>query len=139
MAGRPMDRIRAEIEAIEAARARAIVAADVAALDALTDASYVHIDADGQRRDKKEFLEIVAARTGRFTRYDVTGNVILASDDLAVVHGCFDNEHVATDGRIRTKSARHVRLYRLGPAGWLNILHQATLSPSSDARPATHS
>lgn len=134
-----MDSVRSEIKAIEAERARAIVAADVAALDALTDPSYVHVDADGQQRDKKGFLEIVAAQTGRFTRYDVTGNLILASGDLAIVHGRFDNEHVGSDGRIRTKSARHVRLYRRGPGGWLNILHQATLSPPGDARPATHS
>jgi len=128
---------RTEIERLEAARARAIVATDIAALDAMTDNDYLHIDGDGQQRDKTGFLGVVGATTGRFTHYEVTDTVILISADLAAVHGRFDNEHRATDGSVRIKAGRHVRLYRLGPDGWRNTLHQATLVPTEELAPAS--
>ena len=49
----PADRIAR----LEAARAKAIVEADIAALSRITDDDYVHVEVSGQVRDKRGFLD----------------------------------------------------------------------------------
>jgi ketosteroid isomerase-like protein len=115
------------IGALEDIRARAIVTADIAALDAMTGDGYVHVDGDGALRDKQGFLAALTREGGRFVHYAVIENHILVKGDLAVVTGSFENMFAADDGSRRGKRGRHVRAYvRTDSGDWSNILHQGT-------------
>ncbi|MGV7120384.1 nuclear transport factor 2 family protein [Sphingopyxis sp. 550A] len=122
-----MPSIESEIDVLETRRAEAIVGADLALLAAMVDEHYIHVDADGALRDKAGYLGAVCSRAGRYVDYRVTENHVRLIDDLAVVHGCFENRFEATDGTTRDKSGRHVRLYSLHADGWRNFFHQSTL------------
>jgi len=119
--------IESEIDALETRRAEAIVEADLAMLAAMVDDRYIHVDADGTMRDRAGYLGAVCSRAGRYVDYRVTESHVSLIDDLAVVHGRFENRFEATDGTIRDKSGRHVRLYSLHADGWRNFFHQSTL------------
>lgn len=116
----------AVIAALEEARAAAIVAADVATLEAMTDADYVHVEASGRVRTRAEFLETLRSGAARFERYELSDNRIQLYGDSAVVTGQFTNVLVSLDGNRTTKTARHMRVYVRRAAGWANVCHQAT-------------
>lgn len=116
-----------EIEQLEAARANAIAVGNLEALAAMVTDDYVHVDADGQVRDKAGYLEAVRSTAGRYTVYRLRDNHIALLGNMAWVHGSFENRFEAADGAIRHKTARHLRLYRLEAGGWRNFFHQGTL------------
>lgn len=118
----PADRIAR----LEAARAKAIVEADIAALSRITDDDYVHVEVSGQVRDKRGFLDGVAPLGGRFERYELLENAIRVFGDTAVVTGLFENTFLSGDGRRTGKRGRHTRVYVRRGADWRNVSHQAT-------------
>lgn len=121
-----MDVIDAEIAELEDRRAAGIVEADYQTLASMVDADYVHVDADGSIRNKAGYLAAVCQQGGRYVEYRVTENHISHVGDLAIVRGSFVNVFRASDGTVRRKAARHLRLYRLQAEGWRNIYHQGT-------------
>ena len=120
----------AVVAAIEAARASAIVEADVATLSRITDEDYIHVETSGLVRTKREFLATIGSEAGRFERYLLIENHIRVYGAVAVVTGGFENTYRAADGRQTAKTARHIRIYLRGDGGWTNISHQATLVAS---------
>lgn len=121
-----MRRDEQAVATLENIRAGAIIAADIAVLDAMTGDDYVHVDGDGALRDKTGFLAALSNRGGRFTAYRIIDNRIAVNGDVAIVTGSFANEYAADDGMIRTKHGRHVRLYLRDGEQWRNVLHQGT-------------
>lgn len=125
-----------EVATVEARRAAAIVAADVATLDAITDEDYVHVEANGAVRTKREFLSVLAGGERHFTRYDLNDNRIrVFFGAVAVVTGSFENAATGRDGGLTIRKARHTRVYVRRPGGWRNVSHHATAFPTP-AEPA---
>lgn len=127
----------AEIAALEATRARAIVERDVRALRAMTAEDYVHVEASGALRDRAGFLSVLTSGAGRFVRYDLIENHIAVLGDAAMVTGIFENAFQAADGAVTPKRARHLRVYARLAGGWLNIAHQATALAAVEGGAAT--
>ncbi|WP_411338832.1 nuclear transport factor 2 family protein [Sphingopyxis sp. J-6] len=127
-----MDAARMEIEALEAARARAIAAGDLDRLAAMVTGDYHHVDADGQIRDKAGYLAAIRSAAGRYLDYRLRDNRIEVSGTIAWVHGSFDNKFEAADGSLRCKVARHLRLYRFENGNWRNFYHQGTLIAAAE-------
>jgi hypothetical protein len=55
-----------QVLAVEAKRVRALLNADFATLDQITAQDYVHVESNGRRRSKTEFLEGLARSEYRF-------------------------------------------------------------------------
>lgn len=121
-----VDEDRAEITRLEAARARAIVAADIATLARITDDDYVHVEASGRVRDKSAFLAGVAPADGRFDRYELLETVIRLFGDTALVTGSFENVFVGGTAPPLSKRGRHTRVYVRRAGVWRNVSHHAT-------------
>lgn len=117
-----------EILDVEARRAQAIVAADIATLDELTDDAYAHIETSGRVRDKRGFLAGLADGTVKFSRYELTETNITVSGDVAWVVGAFENEAATPQGAV-VKRARHLRVWVRRNGAWRNVCHQATALP----------
>jgi hypothetical protein len=117
---------RSIIESIETSRAKAIVDADVGALDIITDDDYVHVESSGAIRTKREFLDLIRHGEGCYERYVIAQNNIRIYGKVAVVTGVFENTYRPRDGGCIVKRARHIRVYVRRDAAWRNVSHQAT-------------
>ncbi len=105
------DEAKLRVEALEASRAKAIVEADIAQLDRMTDDSYVHVETRGQVRTKAKLLRAFDSAVGCYERYVLVDNLVQDHGDVAVVNGAFENLHRRADGGYSAKTARHTRLY----------------------------
>ena len=120
----------AELEAIEAVRARAILQRAVETLEALTGDEYVHVETSGVVRTKADFLTALRTGTRRFSRYETSELLIRLYGDVAVVHGVLENDLVTTEGATTPKRARFVRVWVRGDGrAWRNVSHFATELP----------
>ena len=119
------DRI-AELLRIDLQRAKSLVDADIAFLDQITGANYVHVESTGKLRTKREFLETVAQPDFRFEEFVIDENNVQLYGEIAVLTGRYHNK-IRTDLGFRfTKHARHTRVYIFEEGRWLNVAHQAT-------------
>jgi len=115
------------ILALEAERCRALVAADVTALDRLTAEDYTHVETGGGVRDKAGFLAILSRPGMRFTSWVIDENCVRIYGDTAVVTGRYHNTVRTSAGEQPPKQARHIRVYVRRDGRWQNVAHQATL------------
>ena len=113
------------IEELEARRAAALMAADVAALGAMTHEAYVHIDARGALRDRRSYLASVETAAVRIVESRMTDSRIVIVDRTAIATGLFANDIRTPAGKER-REGRYVRTYVCVEGTWLNISHQAT-------------
>jgi len=118
------------VERIEDERAKAIVNADLSALERLTAPDYVHVETSGRVRTRSEFLAAIDPAAGRYERYENFDSHIQLYGDAAIVSGWFENAYRRADGTRSAKRARHVRVYVLTDGRWLNVVHQATECPA---------
>lgn len=121
-----MSESSSQVLSLEEARARAIADGDAETLAAMTHEDYVHVDAQGRRRTKREFLDDLSSAGIRSCGYSLLENGVRVLDDVAIVTGSFLNHQVGAEGTVARRHGRHVRIYLRGPAGWSNVLHQAT-------------
>jgi len=112
--------------AADARRIAALVAGDVATVDALTADDYTHVETNGGRRDKAGFLALLAQPDFRFVRWDVEENVARVFGDVAVVTGRYRNVVRNAQGEQPEKHARHLRVWVRTNGAWRNVAHQAT-------------
>ena len=112
--------------AMEAERCRAILAADLVALDALTGEQYINIETGGAVRDKAGFLTAMARTDQRFVEWVITENNVRLFGNAAVVTGRYYNTVQPAEGPPVTKHARHIRVWVAKDGGWSNVAHQAT-------------
>jgi hypothetical protein len=115
---------------MEAERCRAILAADLVALDAMTGEQYIHIETGGSTRDKAGFLQAMARPGHRFVEWVITENNVRLFGKAAVVTGRYHNTVQVGDGAPVTKHARHIRVWVCNDGYWTNVAHQATALPA---------
>jgi ketosteroid isomerase-like protein len=120
-----------DILALEARRSEALVAGDVATLDALTAEDYTHVETGGGVRDKTGFLAILSRPGMRFTSWVIEENTVRIYGDTAVVTGRYHNTVRTPAGDQPPKQARHIRVYVRREGRWQNVAHQATLIASA--------
>jgi ketosteroid isomerase-like protein len=118
-----------QVLAVEAMRVRALLNADIAALDQITAQDYVHVETNGRRRSKTEFLNGLAQSEYRFESFVIDENHVRIAGPVAIVTGCYHNEIRTRKGLQPTKYARHIRVYMRDNGLWRNIAHQATQIP----------
>ncbi|RKF21860.1 nuclear transport factor 2 family protein [Altericroceibacterium spongiae] len=111
---------------VEAVRLEAMREGDIATLDRITGADYVHIESTGQRRNKAEFLDGFRNREYRFKSFVIEANHVRMLGNVAVVTGRYSNIIETPEGVQPVKHARHMRVYALREGRWINIAHQAT-------------
>lgn len=116
----------AQVLAIETARAKAMVAVDIATLDRITDEDYVHVESSGKTRTKAQLLEGLRRGEFRFASFAVDDNRVRIYGDVAVVTGSYRNAILTPTGPGPTKNARHIRVYVRRADTWKNVSHQAT-------------
>jgi hypothetical protein len=73
--------------ALENERRAALIARDVAKLDALLSSHLIHVHASGARDDKAAFLDKVASGTLTFTRIDRESGYIWQQGNVAIITG----------------------------------------------------
>jgi hypothetical protein len=115
------------IRALEAERCRALVDADVAALDRLTAEDYTHVETGGGIRDKASFLSILSRPGMRFTSWVIDEYRARIDGATAIVTGRYRNTVRTRAGDQPPKHARHIRVYACRDDRWQNVAHQATL------------
>lgn len=118
-----------EVLAVEASRVRALLNADIALLDQITARDYVHVESNGRRRSKTEFLDGLARFEFRFESFVIDENHVRIVGSVAIVTGCYHNEIRTREGLQPVKYARHIRVYVKDDGRWQNVAHQATQIP----------
>jgi ketosteroid isomerase-like protein len=97
-APRSEDETKAEIAASQAAIDRAILAADVKALEPLLDETFVWTHPTGEKGTRKELLEDLTAGTLRFSRLDTGTVIVTAYGDTAIARGESQRQRSAFPG-----------------------------------------
>ncbi|WP_157215783.1 nuclear transport factor 2 family protein [Flavisphingomonas formosensis] len=119
----------AEILALDAARADALVRIDIAFLDRITSEDYTHVESSGHTRTKAEFLDGLREGAFRFETFAIDENHVRLFGDTAIVTGRYHNDIRTPAGLQPTKYARHIRVYVRRGGAWRNVAHQATEAP----------
>ena len=120
------DTPEAQVLSVEAARAKALVDADVATLDRMTSDDYVHVESTGKVRTKAQFLDGLRQGEYRFESFIVDENHVSIHGETAVVTGSYHNVIRTSAGVQPVKHARHIRVYIRRDGAWINVAHQAT-------------
>jgi ketosteroid isomerase-like protein len=124
------DATREAILAVEAGRRRALVAGDLAALDAIFDDALIHIHAPGLVHTKAMLLEHVATRRAYLSidRGDLT---IRRIGDVAIMVGPIVNQLRNPDGSTRRQTGTVTQVLRRSDDGaWRFVNFQ--LTPTGD-------
>jgi hypothetical protein len=114
------------VAAVEQRRIDALLAGDVATLDAIIDEHCSHVESNGVSRSKGDFLADVARREFSFDLFEIDENDIRVFGDTAVVAGRYRNVARLRGETLPLKQARHLRVYVLRDGAWRLVAHQAT-------------
>lgn len=114
------------IAVIEQRRIDALLAGDVAVLDAIIDEHCSHVESNGVSRSKADFLADVTRREFSFDLFQIDENDIRVFGDTAVVVGRYRNVARVRGAALPLKHARHLRVYVLRDGDWRLVAHQAT-------------
>ena len=115
-----------QVLALETIRVRALLDADLATLDRITAQDYVHVESNGRRRSKAEFLDGLARPDYRFETFVIDENHVQLVGPVAIVTGRYHNAIRTREGLRPAKYARHLRVYVKQGGSWQNVAHQAT-------------
>lgn len=118
--------IESRIHELEARRTKALIEADVETLDRLTSDDYIHVESNGMRRTKAEFLRDLAAAVYRFDEFVIDENEVVVAGDVAWAVGRYHNIVRRASGAGPVKIARHLRIWACRNGEWRNVMHQAT-------------
>jgi hypothetical protein len=124
MTGEGMD--EDAVNRLEAQRCRALLDADVAALERLTGADYQHVETGGTTRDRAGFLAAIARPDHRFVLWVIEESRTVLHGDVAIVTGRYRNQVRTPAGLQPVKQARFVRVWVRRDGAWQNVVHQAT-------------
>jgi len=97
-APRSEDETKVEIAAAQAAMDRAILAADVKALEPLLDESFVWTHPTGEKGTRKDLIDDLAAGTLRFSKLDTGTVAVSAYGDTAIARGQSQRQRSAFPG-----------------------------------------
>ena len=122
----PDEREVKQVLAVEAARVKALLEADIGTLDRITAQDYVHVESNGRHRSKSEFLDGLARAEYRFENFVIDENRVRIVGPVAIVTGRYHNDIRTREGLQPTKHARHIRVYVKRAGVWQNVAHQAT-------------
>lgn len=123
MSGGTIANIIADLEAL---RLGSLLTVDLEALDRMTSEQYIHVESNGRRRNKAEFLTGLANAEFRFESFVIEENKIRVSSDMAYAVGRYWNVVTTPTGTGPIKHARHIRIYENEDGVWRNVFHQAT-------------
>jgi len=113
---------RAELLALEARRQRALIAGDLAELDAILDPALVHIHAPGLVHTKAMLLEHVGTRRAYLdiSRGELSIRLV---GEVAIVVGSITNILRNPDGSSREQHGQVTQVVRRGDDGEWRFLH----------------
>lgn len=120
------DTVRAEVIRLEEARCRALVAADIEALDRLVADDVVHVHANGKADDKAAYLEMVTSAI-RFLSAERERLDVRVYEDVAVATGALKQSIEATaTGQRMDMHVMTTQVWRLQAGSWRQVSFQAT-------------
>lgn len=123
--------VRNQVLAVEQVRLEAMLEGDVVALSRITGDDYVHVESNGTRRNKTQFLRGLQTAEYRFESFVIDENSVVVHGETAIVTGSYRNRIRTPAGLLPVKHARHMRIYVRRDGEWINVAHQATaISPA---------
>ena len=119
-----------EILALEEKRFAAMVAGDVAALDALLDDGLVYTHSSGVVDDKASYLEAIGSGRTRYVSQKRFDERVRMRGDCALVTGRAEIE-VEVNGVHKSLRLRYLDVWVKTPRGWKFAAWQSTSIPAS--------
>ncbi len=116
-----------EIRRMEAARCRAIVDADSAALERILSADLIYTHSSGVTEGRDAFITRV--RTRLYRRIQPKDFAIRVHDGIAIVSGHAEIDTEANGNR-KSLFVRFVNVWVQADSAWQNSLWQATIAPA---------
>lgn len=117
---------RDEVTGLEAARCRALVAADIVALERIVADDVVHVHANGKADDKAAYLAMVKGAI-RFLSAQREGLDVRVYDGLAVATGPLKQTiEVSATGQRTDMHVMTTQVWRRQDGSWQQVSFQAT-------------
>jgi ketosteroid isomerase-like protein len=118
--------VRDEVIRLEAARCRALVAADIDTLDRLVSDDVVHVHANGKTDDKKAYLAMVGGVI-RFLSAERAHLDVRVYDQLAVATGPLRQSiEISATGQRSDMHIMTTQVWRFDTGAWRQVSFQAT-------------
>ncbi len=115
-----------EVRAAEAARLKAFLDHDVAAMSALLADDMIHVTSDGRTRDKSQFMDDFVGRPTAFSQFVTDDMEVIVIGDVAVTRGRYHNLVAQRSYGTPLKYARFLRVWVKRDGAWRLLSHQAT-------------
>lgn len=119
----------ARIRELEARRYAAMLAGDVAALDALLSERLVYCHSNAERDDKASYLERVRDKTFVYESIEHPEETIIVTSDAAAVVGSMIARGFWA-GELRTLRNASLAVWAREPLGWRLVAYQPTPIPA---------
>lgn len=119
-----------ELRAVEEQRYKAMLQADVPALEKLLADDLVYVHSSGGVESKQQFLATIRSGALKYKKIAPEGVFYRISDSLAVVTGKSSIE-VEREGKPQSFRVRFTAVYQKSPAGWRLAAWQTTRLPES--------
>jgi ketosteroid isomerase-like protein len=124
-AAAPADAER-EVRDAEAARLKAFLDHDVAAMAALLADEMIHVTSDGRTRNKTQFMGDFVSRPTAFSQFVTDDMEVIVAGDVAVARGRYHNLVAQRSYGTPLKYARFLRVWLRRNGAWQLLSHQAT-------------
>ena len=119
-----------EVAQVEARWARALVAADLEALDAIYADDLVYIHSNGSIETKQQFLDSIATGRLRFRTVTLRDSQVRLYGNSAVVSALYDLGLEVGGGSV-TMSIQYMTVYVGEPGAWRIVAQQTTRLPGA--------
>ena len=128
-----MDRERAiaEVKKCEEERTKALVAADVAALDRLFDDDLIHIHSTARIDSKASYLDAVKSGRSRYLSAERAEMDFAVHDRVVIVSSRIIYGIPRPNGEIGTLDNRNLSVWMAGKDGWKLVSSQSTKMPAA--------
>ncbi len=115
-----------EVRDAEAARLKAFLDHDVAAMAALLADEMIHVTSDGRTRNKTQFMDDFVNRPTAFSQFVTDELEVVVVGDVAVARGRYHNVVAQRSYGTPLKYARFLRVWVKRNGAWQLLSHQAT-------------
>jgi ketosteroid isomerase-like protein len=115
-----------EVRAAEAARLKAFLDHDVAAMSALLADEMIHVTSDGRTRTKAQFMDDFVSRPTAFSQFATDDMEVIVVGDVAAARGRYHNLVAQRTYGTPLKYARFLRVWVKRNGAWQLLSHQAT-------------
>ncbi len=119
-----------ELESVESQRRAAMVAGDIATLDALLDDAVTYVHSNGTVENKSQYLELIRHGRYHYTEVSQPQMDIRLLGDVALVTGRTILRVLLPDGSIKTVNGRSVVVWARADGRWRMHFYQGTTLPA---------